>query len=237
LHVFGLVKSLVDEKIQHIIQTHWQIDNGLVEFGILAQGSVIDIKVSVSDEDELIVDNTLKTIKAELSCALGDNIVGSGANTIESVIGEMLVKNRKALAVAESCTGGLLSRKITSIQGSSLYFKFGVVAYSNESKIKILGVNEETIKTFGAVCQQTALEMAEGIRNKADCDYALSITGIAGPSGGTDEKPVGLVFIGLCGQSIREVYKFNFIGNRTDISEYSANKALDLLRRQLLKDS
>jgi len=198
---------------------------------------IIDIKASVSGENELLIDETINTLKSELFALLGDNIYGQDKQSLESVVGELFVKHRKTLSVAESCTGGLAAHRITNVSGSSLYFKQSVVVYSNESKIKLLEVNQDTLNAFGAVSEQTALEMAEGMRNKAVTDYAVSITGIAGPTGGTPERPVGLVYIAICGPDVKQVYKYNFNGNRVEIRERATNQALDLLRRELLKKS
>jgi nicotinamide-nucleotide amidase len=137
------------------------------------------------------------------------------------------------LAFAESCTGGLLSKKITDTAGSSDYFKGSVVSYSNELKMKLLGVKESTLKTYGAVSHQTAKEMAQGILKTANVDLGLSITGIAGPDGGTKEKPVGLVYIGIATAESVESYEYNFIGKRVDIRERAANSALILLLSSL----
>ena len=240
LHICGEAESLVDDKIRPIIESEAKLeagpDSGII-FSILAHQMIIDIGVSVSGKDEMLVDETISNLKNEFYHILGDSIYGEDKKTLEGIAGELLSKNKKTLAVAESCTGGVVSHRITNIAGSSLYFKQGAVTYSNESKIKILGVSRETIEKYGAVSAQTAIEMADGMRSIALSDYALSITGIAGPGGGTEEKPVGLVYIGLCGPEIKEAYKYQFMGSRIEIRQRAANQSLDLLRRQLLKDS
>ncbi|MFH1368691.1 MAG: competence/damage-inducible protein A [Elusimicrobiota bacterium] len=235
LHIFGMPESAVDEKIRPIIEAERKLESENVEFGILAHKMIIDVKASVSGEDELNVDETINALKNELHSVLGDNIYGQDKQTLESVVGDLFIKNRKTLSIAESCTGGLVAHRVTNVPGSSLYFRQCAVVYSNESKIKILGVNEDTINNFGAVSEQTAVELAEGMRNKALTDYAISITGIAGPAGGTSEKPIGLVYIGICGPDIKQVFKYNFSGNRLEIRERATNQALDLLRRELIK--
>lgn len=237
LHVFGMSESAVDEKMRPIIEAERKLEAGSVEFGILAHKMIIDVKASVSGQNELLVDETISTLKNELSSVLKDNIYGQDRQTLESVIGELFIKSRKTLSIAESCTGGLVAHRVTNVPGSSLYFRQSAVVYSNESKIKILGVNEDTLNNFGAVSEQTALEMAEGMRSKAITDYAVSVTGIAGPGGGTQEKPVGLVYIGICGPDIKQVYKYNFLGGRTEIRERATNQTLDLIRRELLKNN
>ena len=144
-----------------------------------------------------------------------------------------LLKEKKIwIATAESCTGGLIGHMLTNIQGSSEYYKGGVVAYSNEIKIKVLGVKEETLKKYGAVSEQTAKEMAIGIKNLMDVDIGISTTGIAGPGGATPTKPVGLVYVGLAGEEV-EARKFLFSGNRLQNKENFAKSALNMLLEYL----
>ncbi|MBN1621092.1 MAG: competence/damage-inducible protein A [Endomicrobiales bacterium] len=237
LHICGLPESKVDEKILPIVEAERKLEAENVTFSILAHQMIIDIKVDVSGKDEMLVDEILGNIKHELYDVLKENIYGEDRKTLEIVVGELLTKNRKTFSVAESCTGGIIAHRLTNIPGSSLYFKQGLVVYSNESKVKVLGINEETLQQYGAVSAQTALEMAESMRNIANTDYAISVTGIAGPSGGTQDKPVGLVYIGLCGPNIKEAYKFHLYGARVEVRQRAANQALDLLRRQLLRDA
>ena len=235
LHIFGLGESAVDEKIRKIVEAERKLDAGGVSFTILARQMIVDLVVSVRGKDEMLVDEMLHNIKNEFYEALGENIYGEDKATLESVAGGLLMKHRKTLVTAESCTGGLLSQKITSVPGSSFYFKQGFVTYSNESKVKELGVSEGTLEKFGAVSEEAALEMAEGARKASGADLALSITGVAGPSGGTSQKPVGLVYVGFSGSGPGKVFKINFPGARADIRERAANQALDVLRRALIE--
>jgi nicotinamide-nucleotide amidase len=237
LHICGLSESAVDEKIRPIVEAERKLEKEAVEFGILAHQMLIDIKISVSGKDELLIDETLNTLKKEFYDVLGENILGEDKQTLESVTGELLAKSKKTLSLAESCTGGLVAHRITNIPGSSLYFKQGFVTYSNDSKVKVLGVSQEVLQEFGAVSEQTALQMAQGALELAKTDYALSLTGIAGPSGGTPQKPVGLVYIGLAGPNIKEVYKYQLGGNRIEVRERAANIALDVLRRKLVQNA
>ncbi len=165
---------------------------------------------------------------------LKENVFSQEGEELEEVVGTLLRESKKKLAVAESCTGGLLSHRLTNIPGSSDYFLGGTVVYSNEAKSEILGVSPRLIKKHGAVSYEVSREMAMGIRVKANADYGLSISGIAGPQGGTHEKPVGLVYIGLAGENGVEVSKHIFLGNRSSIKFQSTQKALDILRRHLL---
>lgn len=144
-------------------------------------------------------------------------------------VAEELKKHNLHVATAESCTGGLLAHTLTNISGSSEYFGTGVVTYSNKAKVDLLGVSEETLKEYGAVSEQTAREMAVGIRKRSGADIGISTTGIAGPTGGTKEKPVGLVYIGISTSEKEEVKRFNFSGNRIENKESTCNAALELL--------
>jgi nicotinamide-nucleotide amidase len=167
--------------------------------------------------------------------ALKQNIFTTEGKELEEVVGDILKAKRQTLAVAESCTGGFLGNRITNVPGSSLYFLQGIVAYSNEAKINLLDVNSKKIETYGAISPQVARAMAKGIKEKSKATYGLSITGIAGPSGGTPEKPVGLVYTALSWDGGIEVKKNLFLGNRNAIKFQSSQKALDMLRRHLLR--
>ena len=236
LHVFGFAESVVEEMIKPVIEASSFGAEKSVEWGIFASDSVIDVKFSVSGSDELLVDETVSRLKSELANILKDNVFAYGAENLAGVVGKLLLENKKSVSFAESCTGGMASEKITSVAGSSAYFKSSVVSYSNESKVKLLGVREETLKNFGAVSEETAREMADGSLKLAGSDYAVSITGIAGPGGGTKEKPVGLVYIGVASKKRTEVFKQNFAGSRRDVRKRAANTAIDLLRRRVLND-
>ena len=143
--------------------------------------------------------------------------------------GKLLLEKRITVGLAESCTGGLLAAQITEIPGSSAYFRGSVVAYHNKVKRKILKVPATILRKFGAVSAETAQAMARGARKVTGAHIGLSITGIAGPSGGTPEKPVGLVYIGLDARRLREVFKFDFIGERSEIRRQACERGLELL--------
>ncbi len=233
LHICGLPESEVDEKILSILEQEKRTEG--LKFSLLAHPGTVDLKITLSGRDQLLLEQVLKKIKNEIYEILGENIYGEDGQTLESVIGQLLLKKKKTLAVAESCTGGLLGHRITNVPGSSLYFKQGVVAYSNQSKIKLLGVKSETIEKYGAVSQETVLEMAQGIKNSAETQCAIAISGIAGPSGGTKEKPVGLVYIAVIIDDKEMVKEYHFLGSRLEIKEKSVTTALDFLHRKLLK--
>lgn len=233
LHICGMAESLVDEKIKPTIDYLSNDDN--IEFAILAHNYLIDVKVSVSGENEIIIDDTLKNINQEFINVLGDNIYGYGDDTLESVIQKMLIETKRTISVAESCTGGLLASKLTNTAGSSVCFKQSIVTYSNESKMQLLNVKQETLEQFGAVSEQTATEMLNGILSLSKAEYAVSITGIAGPGGATADKPVGLVYIGTSFNGNNEITKCMFLGNRQDVRDRATNCALDLIRRTILR--
>lgn len=235
LRVFGLSESAIAEAIKPVIEEAKFGDSQAVEFGILASDSIVDIKFAVSGSDEFVVDSSIKNLNLRFGEVLKDNIFGYNDDSLASVVGKLLIQKRKTVSFAESCTGGKIASAITDIAGSSLYFKSSVVTYSNESKLKILGAKEETLKKFGAVSEETAKEMARGILNLSGSDYAFSVTGIAGPGGGSKDKPVGLVYVGFADNKKAESFKFNFVGTRKDIRDKTVNTVLDCLRKKLIE--
>jgi len=177
-----------------------------------------------------IIDEILRTS--------GTLCYGFDDETLESAVGKMLIAKHKTLSVAESCTGGLVSKRLTDIAGSSVYVKLNVVTYSNEAKIKILGVPEELIQKYGAVSIECAEAMAKGIMKLSDTDIGLSITGIAGPDGGSPDKPVGLIYIGIATKEQSKTIELNLPSrlSRDSIRQRSASAALDTVRLLLLKN-
>lgn len=165
--------------------------------------------------------------------AAGRHLVCESALPLEAVVGQRLTELRKTVAVAESCTGGLVGGRITSMPGSSSVFAGGVIAYSNESKVRDLGVRETTLAERGAVSEETAREMAEGVRRRFATDFGLAVTGIAGPGGGSGEKPVGLVWLALASDGPTRVESLRATGERDVVRETAVQMALDLLRRAL----
>lgn len=234
LHTTGLAESAVNDKIKKIVDIERELEGGEIAFTILASPAGVDIKITASGLDEMLIDKTIKNIKEEFYGILTRDIYGEDSQTLEGVVGEMFIRKRKTLAVAESCTGGLIAHRITNVAGSSLYFKEAVVTYSDISKKRILGVKEETLNKYGAVSKETAHEMAEGIKKIAGTNFGLSTTGIAGPKPSSTGKPVGLVYIAAASDKDITVKQFNFTGTRTDIKTRIAAAALDILRRSLL---
>ncbi len=189
---------------------------------------------SSKNQDEAEI--KLKALQKSLQKRLKDHVFSTEGEELEEVVGKLLKASKKILATAESCTGGLLGNRITDISGSSDYFILGVVAYSNQAKTSLLDVSLDLIEEHGAVSNQVAQAMAEGVRLKSMADLGVGITGIAGPSGGTPEKPVGLVYIALNSEEGSEVSKNLFLGTREAVKFQSTQRALDMVRQHLLKN-
>ncbi len=156
-------------------------------------------------------------------------------NNLELELGELFTKNKITLATAESCTGGLIGHRITNVPGSSKYFERGVIVYSNDAKIALLKIPAETLERYGAVSPETARAMADGIKALAQTDLGLAVTGIAGPSGGTADKPVGLVYIALATAEGTESQEFRFEGTRDAIKAQTADAALEMVVEWLVE--
>ncbi len=165
----------------------------------------------------------------------GEDCYGQDGEPLEAVVGRLLLERRLTVSLAESCTGGLVAHRLTNIPGSSRYVERGVIVYSNRAKEELLGVPEPLLRAHGAVSAPVAEAMATGICRLSGSPCGLAVTGIAGPDGGTEAKPVGTVFIATAGPSGTEVKRFRFAGDREAIKWQSAQAALDLLRRRLLR--
>ncbi len=173
-------------------------------------------------------------LRDRVRAVLGSHIYAEGDRTLEEVVGDLLLAKQRTLALAESCTGGYLSHRITRIAGSSAYYLAGAVTYSNEAKVLFLGVEPETLELHGAVSRETALEMSHGIRARTGAGIGLSVTGVAGPSGGSSEKPVGTVWISIDQDNFHEARRFQFDGERQRIITATSQAALNWLRLSLL---
>ncbi len=205
-----------------------------VELTTLAQPGQIEIHLKCfSSKDPSYPKKNIGHATKLISGALKEGIFTTEGEDLEEVVGKFLKKKHQSIAVAESCTGGLLGHRITNVPGSSGYFFQGVLVYSNQAKTDLLGVPSKVIDSYGAVSSQVAKAMADGIRKRANTTYGLAITGIAGPTGGTKEKPVGLVYTALAWDRGIKVKKSLFLGDRNAIKFQSTQKALDMLRRHL----
>lgn len=230
LKVSGMGESAVDEKIAPVY-----LEYKNPQTTILFNRSEVEIHLTAQGKADADADALLQEVSTKIADALGAAIFAMNGEKMEEVVGRLLSERGKTLSVAESCTGGLIAQRLTEISGSSAYFIEGVTAYANEAKIRTLGVAAELIEKHGAVSAEVAEAMARGIRQRARTDYAVSVTGIAGPTGGTEEKPVGLVFIGFSDESETKSIKLNLPGDRYLIRWRASQAALDLLRRKLLK--
>jgi nicotinamide-nucleotide amidase len=229
LHTSGIAESMLFEKIGDL-----EPISKLVKVAFLPKTAGVDIRltaVAASREESL---RRIEEAEAWLRPRLAEHFWGVDDATLEGVVADLLFEQKKTIAVAESCTGGLLAHRLTNISGSSNYFERGLVTYSNRSKIELLGVPEDMIATRGAVSPEVAEAMARGVRQRSGTDFGLSTTGIAGPTGGTPEKPVGLIYIGIAGPEGAEVERHVFSKHRLLNKERGTQAALDLLRRHLL---
>lgn len=224
----GIGESVLEEELNDLIskQTNPTI-------APLAKMGDVTIRITAKAKDKLTARNTIKPIEEEIKRRVGQYLYGFDNDTIERIVAKLLFKSKKTISIAESCTGGLMAHKLTNIPGISQYFNMGIVSYSNSSKHDLLNVREETIRKYGAVSEQTAREMAEGVRQCSNSDIGVSITGIAGPDGGTIGKPVGLVYLGYSDSDTSYVEKHIFKDDRLDIKERSANYALHLVRKKI----
>ncbi len=229
LRTCGIAESALAEKLSEFERTL----PGAATLAFLPGVAGVDLRVSFRGSPEE-VEGQLSEVRAQLLAAAGDHVFAEGEDTLEAVVGRLLLHQHKTLSAAESCTGGLISERITRVSGSSAWFDRGVVTYSNASKTKLLGVKASVLKTAGAVSPEVAMEMASGMRERAATSIAVSVTGIAGPTGGTDEKPVGLVFMGLDWGEGAVACRFQLAGDRELIRQRASTMALDLVRRHLL---
>ncbi|MDP4175184.1 MAG: nicotinamide-nucleotide amidohydrolase family protein, partial [Bacteroidota bacterium] len=192
------------------------------------------MRITVEENTEEASIDKLSEIEQKIRTLVGRYIFGTEDETLESVIARLLSERGLTLSIAESCTGGLIANRITNIAGSSTFFERGIVSYSNAAKVELLKVNEDTIAQYGAVSLEVARQMAEGIKATSGTDIGLSVTGILGPGGATKEKPVGLVYIGICDDVVCSAKRFQFSEDRLLNKDRAAQAALDLLRRHLL---
>ena len=237
LFITGRGESHVEEKVQPIY-SRWRAASPPIATTILASMGQIELHLTVRDRDEARAQSTLARAKEELMAVIAHDVYSTDGRVMEEVVGDLLKSRGYTIAAAESCTGGLFTSRLTDVAGSSSYVRASVVAYSNEDKVKLLGVPEDLLKAHGAVSEPVAIAMAEGIRERTGADVAVGITGIAGPGGGSPEKPVGTVVIAAIvpGQPAY-VRTYTFLGGRAMVKFQSAQAAMDRVRRLLTADS
>jgi nicotinamide-nucleotide amidase len=229
LKVASETESGVDSAIGSIYTSYPSI-----ETTILSSPGVIELTFYwMGEAKKQLAEEQLGELVARVGEKLGESVFTDREEDLEQVVGRMLSEKGKMVATAESCTGGLLGKMLTDVPGSSHYYRGGVVCYSNDLKVNLVGVNETTLERFGAVSEQVAAQMAVGIRESTGADVGLSVTGIAGPGGETEDKPVGLVFVGRSSDQVH-VKKMQLGGSREAIRIRASRFALDWLRRSLL---
>lgn len=225
IRTIGMGESAIAEKIENLIEKYTK----KIKLAFLPQLYRVDIRLFAKDK------KLLDQFVSEIKEILAEKIYGYGDETLEDVVAKMLIDSNLTIATAESCSGGLLAHRLTNVSGSSQYMLGGVISYSNDVKVSKVGVKNDTLIACGAVSEETAGEMAQGIKEKFQTDIGIGITGIAGPTGGTDEKPVGLVYIGLAIKDKLIVKRFQFLKERKANKLLSSQTALNMLRLHLLK--
>jgi len=221
--VYGIGESRVYDAVKHL-------PGAREAFAFYPRYSGIEIVIRTGEDSP----STASELRDEMVRILGDHVYSTSGESMEEAVARLLVGTGRTLGVAESCTGGLIAHRLTNVPGSSAYMLCGVVAYSNESKVHVLGVDPEKIEKFGAVSAEVAAEMAEGVRRIAGADIGLSTTGIAGPGGGSPEKPVGLLYAGLSTGDGTTTKKLQFSEDRLINKGRMSQAALDILRRRLV---
>jgi nicotinamide-nucleotide amidase len=224
IHCFGAGESTIAKKLGNLMErdrrplVNCTVANGVINLQVVYQGG--------NREDcEREVGRTVEEIQGKL----GKLIFGYDGQSLGEALGRKLVETGKTVSVAESCTGGLISKMITDVAGASSYFKEGFVTYSNEAKIRDLNVESEVIEKYGAVSSEVAAAMSKGVKNRTKSDYSVGVTGIAGPGGGNEHKPTGLVYIGVCSDNKCHVKQFRFIGDRQTVRLRAGQQAINML--------
>ena len=231
LRIIGVGESSVEEQVKDLM------DDPNPTVAPYAKTGEVHLRVTARAASDEAAEAIIAPRVAAIRRRLGDAIYGIDEETLEYAVVKMLKAQGKFVATAESCTGGLVAQRITSVPGASYVFRAGVVAYSNAAKTKLIQVPEEMLLQYGAVSEQVAEAMAIGARSLDGSDYAIGITGVAGPDGGTDKKPVGLVYIALAKPGGVVVERQQYGGSRADVAQRASQSALALLRRALLEAS
>jgi nicotinamide-nucleotide amidase len=228
LRITGMPESDLDQLISPVYREY----RNPVTTILAANGDLqVHLRARCSTESE--AEALLAEVTAPIAALLGDRLYSRTGDPLEVVVGNLLRSQQATVAVAESCTGGMLGARFTSTPGSSDYFLGGFITYSDRLKADLLGVSPETLQEFGAVSPETAEAMAVGARARTGSTWALAVTGIAGPAGGTEQKPVGLVYVAVAGPAGALVVNRQFLGDRQRIRVFTTQMALDLLRRRI----
>ena len=233
MKVAGRIESQTEEALQPLYR-QWETRTPRVDATILAALGQIELHLSARGASRGSADAALDSASREVCAVLGEDVFSTDGRPLEQVVGEMLAERGLRIAVAESCTGGLITSRLTDVPGSSRYVERAVVTYANEAKIDLLGVPAETIAAHGAVSERVAVAMAAGVRARSGVDVGLAVTGIAGPGGGSPDKPVGTVAVAASVGETSRTRMFRFHGEREQVKFQASQGALDMVRRMLL---
>lgn len=228
--IFGLAEAEVNRRVSHL-----EAHNSMIRLGYYPVFPEVHLNLTALGTSQEETDGLFQLVDHKVRAALGDVIYACGDHDLAATVGGLLRAGGLTLALAESCTGGLISHLVTSVAGCSDYYLGGVCSYSNAMKSAVLAVEPAILQTHGAVSGETAEAMARGVRALTGADLALAVTGVAGPGGGSEEKPVGTVFFGIDDRGERQSLRRQFSGKRSEIQSMSAHTALDLIRRKLLE--
>lgn len=232
VRIAGRIESDVDQLLQPSYR-EWAAAVPAIAATILAQPGAIELHLSAQASSLDVVDRALDSAVQRTVDTIGADVYSTDGRKLEQVVGDLLAAKGLHIAAAESCTGGLITSRLTDVPGSSRYVDQSVITYSNEAKTELLGVPTELLKAHGAVSEPAALAMADGIRLRARADIGVGVTGIAGPTGGTPEKPVGMVVVAVVTASERRCRTFRFFGEREQVKFQASQSALDMVRRLL----
>jgi nicotinamide-nucleotide amidase len=233
LRICGRTESEVDE-LAAPVYSRWLSAPAPVFTTVLTAPAQVELHLSAASGSKEDARARLSRAADDLASLFGDDVFSTDGRSLEEVVGQLLRERGWRIGVAESCTGGLISARLTDVAGSSDYVGFNAVCYSNAAKTEVLGVPAALIGAHGAVSEPVALAMADGIRGRASCELGIGVTGIAGPAGGSDEKPVGTVVVGVTTADARHVRTYRFPTGRARVRQFAAQMALDLARRTLL---
>lgn len=232
IKIFGMGESAMEDKLAFLMNS---LENPTA--APYAKEGECEVRVTAKADSEEQAYSLIDPVVGQIKEILGSVVYGVDVTSLEEVVVKGLIKRGLTVSTAESCTGGLMGKRLTDISGSSACFLGGAVTYSNEMKMKVLGVSPKTLESFGAVSAETAMEMARGVRKLTGADIGISTTGVAGPGGGSDKKPVGTVYIGLSAEGVDKVIKPELrpTSSRQRIRNSSASSAFDLVRREILE--
>ncbi len=229
LQTTGIAESTLSERLGDLDKI---LDGAKLAFLPSIVG--VKLRITVEAEDEETTKNRLVEVEQKIRTKVGRFIYGKDEETLEEVVGRLLIERDMKISTAESCTGGLIASTLTNISGSSAYFERGIVCYSNASKVEILRVDEDTIAEHGAVSMEVAMQMADGVKSTSGSEIGIAVTGIMGPTGASTDKPVGLVYIGYCDEKVCTAKKFIFGNERLLNKQRTMQAALNMVRKHLL---